>query len=192
MSFVSCLFILTTPLVNILFSTSDTYQSRGFVHFFCSTVMSLSQTKLAKRAPSEHTPDVTYAVYVIANTIGVYHVDVTHNLRETIEHHKNDRDPHRFTSRYDLRELRYYELYSTLKAARRRAEALRVSTKEHMMRCIARMNPTGECLYEKLCQGEQQPVLVRVPMERSTKKATRRVETREILRVPRPVPTPAE
>lgn len=131
------------------------------------------------------TPPHAYHAYVMSNDIGVVHVDVTDDLVAAVTRHKDDSDAHGFIARYDVRQLWYYESFSTLRAARRRAEALRALATHDLMKCIARLNTERACLYERVCAGERQPVLMRAPKETSRRRRPSREDERTVFPLPR-------
>ncbi|MBX7156465.1 MAG: hypothetical protein U0Y96_07295 [Candidatus Kapaibacterium sp.] len=118
----------------------------------------------------QETPEI-YAVYVMANSIMTFHVGTTYNLQLMVVSHKENADPNAFTSRYQLHNLVYYELYSSQHSARNRETKLKSLPKNEMIELIKKMNPEMTCIFQKYLVGETPQVLNK---ELSGKKSTRR------------------
>ena len=89
-------------------------------------------------------------VYILASRPGgATYVGVTSDLARRVEEHKQGRGS-KFTSRYRIRTLVWYELHDTMIAAIEREKELKKWVRAKKSRLIAEVNPTWRDLYEEL------------------------------------------
>ena len=112
-----------------------------------------------------------FAVYVMANSIMTFQVGITNNLQQMVGAHKENADPNSFTSRFQLHNLVYYELYSNQNSARNREAKLKSLPKNEIIELIRKMNIDMTCIFHKFLNGDTPQVLEK---EVTGKKTTRR------------------
>ncbi|MDE2986542.1 MAG: GIY-YIG nuclease family protein [Chloroflexota bacterium] len=89
-------------------------------------------------------------VYILASRPGgATYVGVTSDLARRVEEHRQGRGS-RFTSRYRIRMLVWYEWHETMIEAIEREKELKKWERAKKSRLIAEVNPTWRDLYEEL------------------------------------------
>ena len=92
----------------------------------------------------------TYYIYIITNRpYGNIYIGVTNNLkRRTTEHHSGKGG--RFSSRYHLKQLVYYESFYDIRKAIKREKQLKRWHRQWKINLIETLNPEWINLYEML------------------------------------------
>ncbi|HUF54477.1 MAG TPA: GIY-YIG nuclease family protein [Dehalococcoidia bacterium] len=90
-----------------------------------------------------------YAVYIMTNNSGALYIGVTNDLANRVEQHKSGNGS-RFTSRYRLTRLDYYEYIDELDTARTRERQLKGWLRRRKVALIFSINPTWRDLSETL------------------------------------------
>jgi putative endonuclease len=88
-----------------------------------------------------------YYVYILASESGVLYVGITNDLEHRIWQHRQP-DPSRFTSRYNVNQLVYYETFADPREAIAREKQLKNWRREKKVALIARENPEWRDLSE--------------------------------------------
>ncbi len=92
----------------------------------------------------------TYYVYILTNKKrGVFYVGVTRDLIKRIWQHKN-RMGQGFTSKYNLHNLVYFELYQEVTDAIQREKRLKRWKRSWKIKLIEKANPRWQDLYSSL------------------------------------------
>ena len=92
----------------------------------------------------------TYWVYILASKpYGTLYIGVTNNLLGRIEAHREGSGS-KFTSRYGVRTLVYYEPFASIEAAIQREKTLKHWVRQWKINLIERENPHWSDLYPAL------------------------------------------
>ena len=87
-----------------------------------------------------------YYIYIMTNKKdGTLYTGVTNNLRRRVEEHKSDRS--KFTSKYKLKHLVYYEIYSDPITAIKREKQIKAGSRRRKIQLIESMNRQWIDLY---------------------------------------------
>jgi putative endonuclease len=81
-------------------------------------------------------------VYILASGFKHLYIGVTTNLELRILQHKNGSYPDSFTTRYNIKDLVYFERFTTLQAAITREKQLKRWSRIKKIRLIVADNPT--------------------------------------------------
>jgi len=91
-----------------------------------------------------------YCVYIMTNrTNTVLYTGVTNNLRRRIEEHKNGKGG-KFTSKYKIIKLVFYECGGDVNAAIDREKQIKGGSRQNKIILIEEMNPEWQDLFDKL------------------------------------------
>ena len=92
----------------------------------------------------------TYWIYILASKpFGTLYIGVTNDLLGRVEAHREGFGS-RFTSRYALKMLVYYEPFADIEAAIQREKTLKHYVRQWKINLIERDNPHGADLYPTL------------------------------------------
>ena len=81
------------------------------------------------------------SVYILSNkNKNVLYTGVTNNLEKRLYEHRNNLNQ-RFTSRYNVHELIYYEEYSDVRDAIHREKMIKKKPRQRKIALISKMNP---------------------------------------------------
>ncbi len=90
------------------------------------------------------------AVYIMANKInGTLYTGVTSNLVKRIYEHKQSAVKC-FTSKYDCKNLVFYELHGNMESAIIREKQIKAGSRQSKIKLIESMNPAWEDLYSEI------------------------------------------
>jgi len=81
-----------------------------------------------------------YFVYILTNTANVLYIGVTNNLSSRFWQHTEERSS-KFSTRYNLDRLVFYEVYPTAREAIAREKQLKGWRREKKIALIESMNP---------------------------------------------------
>lgn len=81
-----------------------------------------------------------YYVYILASKSGVLYIGVTNNLERRVVAHKN-KTAGKFTSRYNVSRLMYYEVYNDINLAIAREKQLKAGTRQKKVELVEKENP---------------------------------------------------
>jgi len=81
-----------------------------------------------------------YYVYILASESGVLYIGVTNNLERRVVAHKN-KTASKFTSRYNVNRLIYYEVYNDINLAIAREKQLKAGTRKKKIELVEKENP---------------------------------------------------
>jgi len=91
-----------------------------------------------------------YWVYILSNRYyTVLYTGVTADLERRIKSHRNGYGS-RFTKRYNVKMLLYFEEYSNLKKAKKRELVVKKYKRDWKMNLIHEMNPTKKDLFPNI------------------------------------------
>ena len=91
-----------------------------------------------------------YYVYIMTNSYNtVLYTGVTSDLARRVCDHKHGRGS-RFTSRYKVSKLVYYEVTSDVRAAISREKQIKGGSRQKKIALVEAMNPEWRDLYEEL------------------------------------------
>ena len=92
-----------------------------------------------------------YYVYILSNNHkNVIYTGVTNDLIRRVYEHKNHLDKGSFTSRYNVENLVYFEITSSIEAAIEREKQIKSWNRKHKNKLIDQKNPNWVDLYESL------------------------------------------
>ena len=92
-----------------------------------------------------------YYVYILTNANKtVLYTGVKNDLIRRVYEHKNHLDRSSFTARYNVENLVYYEVTSSVEAAIEREKQIKGWNRKHKNKLIERMNPGWEDIYQKI------------------------------------------
>jgi len=98
-----------------------------------------------------------YYVYIASNKHNtVLYTGVTGDLKGRIFRHRNGKGS-RFTSRYRVEKLVYYEIFDDIEKAIRREKKLKGSSRARKIELIERRNSSWADLYSEVCEGQDEP-----------------------------------
>jgi putative endonuclease len=89
----------------------------------------------------------TYWVYVMASRSRVLYTGVTNDLARRVSEHKQGRTP-RFTSRYRITRLVYFEEFAGIRDAIAREKQIKAWTRARRISLVEGRNPSWEDLAE--------------------------------------------
>lgn len=92
-------------------------------------------------------PELSY-VYILASSFKHLYIGVTTNLDKRLFQHKNNVFPDSFTARYVIKDLVYFEPFTTLQAAISREKQLKRWSRIKKIRLIVARNPAWRDLSE--------------------------------------------
>jgi putative endonuclease len=81
-----------------------------------------------------------YYVYIMASCRVLY-IGITNNLGRRVEQHRSGTNPDKFTARYRVFELVYYEEFQTAMQPIEREKQLKVQTRAKKLALIDKFNP---------------------------------------------------
>jgi len=81
-----------------------------------------------------------YYVYIMAGKSGVLYIGVTNNLERRVAAHKN-KTAGKFTSRYNVNRLMYYEVYNDINLAIAREKQLKAGPRKNKVELVEKENP---------------------------------------------------
>jgi len=91
-----------------------------------------------------------YYIYIMTNKRnGVLYTGVTNNLKRRVEEHKTIRGSY-FTTKYKLKLLVYYEIYSDPINAIQREKQIKAGSRQKKITLIETMNPQWTDIYPHL------------------------------------------
>lgn len=91
-----------------------------------------------------------YYVYILAKAKNsTFYTGVTNNLAKRVYEHKNNVIKG-FTTKYDVKMLVYYEIYSSIEEAIRREKLIKKWRRSIKLEAIVKMNPNWDDLYDKI------------------------------------------
>ena len=93
-----------------------------------------------------------YIVYILTNRSRTLYIGVTGNIHRRMEAHRSRSVPG-FASRYNLRELVYYEETTDVESAIRREKELKGWRRDRKMGLIDSLNPEWRDLTRELLTG---------------------------------------
>lgn len=88
-------------------------------------------------------------IYILANKSKTLYIGVTSNLIKRIYEHKNNLTDG-FTSKYNIKDLVYYEIFDTIENAIIREKQLKAGNRAKKITLIESLNPTWKDLYNEL------------------------------------------
>jgi len=92
------------------------------------------------------------AIYIMTNMRnGTLYTGVTSNLGQRVYQHKNEFVPG-FTSRYQCKNLVYFEIFSDMENAIMREKKLKGGPRKQKLKLIESLNPEWKDLYESICK----------------------------------------
>lgn len=83
----------------------------------------------------------SYFVYILSSHFGVLYVGMTNNLHRRLSEHHTDFGS-RFSSKYRVIRLIYWEEYQEVKDARRREKQIKSWRRSKKLALIRKLNPT--------------------------------------------------
>ena len=90
-----------------------------------------------------------YHVYILTNSNkNVLYTGVTNDLRRRVYEHKHHLDKGSFTARYNVENLVYYEVTSSVESAIEREKQIKGWNRKHKNKLVESKNPNWEDLYE--------------------------------------------
>ena len=90
-----------------------------------------------------------YYVYILTNSNkNVLYTGVTNDLRRRVYEHKHHLDKGSFTARYNVENLVYYEVTSSVESAIEREKQIKGWNRKHKNKLIESKNPNWEDLYD--------------------------------------------
>ncbi len=89
-------------------------------------------------------------VYIMANDRPTLYTGVTNNLTRRVYEHRNYKDKKRFTSKYNLEKLVYYESFDSIENAIVREKQIKDMNRKDKLLMIQKFNPKFEDLYKKI------------------------------------------
>jgi len=92
-------------------------------------------------------------IYIMANTRPTLYTGVTNNLIRRVYEHKNNLVS-RFTAKYNLHKLVYYEVFDTIEQAIIREKQIKDMNRVNKLQMISQFNPMFKDLY---CQILDKP-----------------------------------
>ena len=94
---------------------------------------------------------MNYYVYILSNTTNnAIYTCVTNDLVRWLYEHRNKLDPDRFTARYDIHKLVYFQETSSSRAAIEREKQIKSWKRAKKNLLVESMNPNWEDLYESI------------------------------------------
>ncbi|MDD5399898.1 MAG: GIY-YIG nuclease family protein [Sulfurimonas sp.] len=87
--------------------------------------------------------------YILSNKSKTLYIGVTSNLIKRIYEHKNNQTDG-FTSKYNIKDLVYYEIFDTIENAIIREKQLKAGNRAKKITLIESLNPTWKDLYNEL------------------------------------------
>jgi putative endonuclease len=91
----------------------------------------------------------SYYIYILGNDRPTLYIGITNNLIRRLHEHKNGLIP-RFTKRYCLKKLLYFEMFTQINEALAREKQLKQWEREWKLILISKSNPKFEDLYNSL------------------------------------------
>ena len=92
-----------------------------------------------------------YYVYILSNATDVaIYTGVTNNLLRRVYEHKNNLEPGRFTAKYQIHKLVYFEETSNIRAAIEREKQIKSWNRKRKNKLVESMNPNWEDLYSSI------------------------------------------
>ena len=89
-----------------------------------------------------------YYVYILTNSNkNVLYTGVTNDLRRRVYEHKHHLDKGSFTARYNVENLVYYEVTSSVESAIEREKQIKGWNRKHKNKLVESKNPNWEDLY---------------------------------------------
>ena len=90
-----------------------------------------------------------YYVYILTNfNKNVLYTGVTNDLRRRVYEHKHHLDKGSFTARYNVENLVYYEVTSSVESAIEREKQIKGWNRKHKNKLVESKNPNWEDLYD--------------------------------------------
>ncbi len=87
-----------------------------------------------------------YYVYILTNkSNSVLYTGISNNVIRRVEEHRNHVGS-KFTSKYNVNKLVYYEIYKDVRAAISREKQIKAGSREKKIKLIESMNPEWEDL----------------------------------------------
>ena len=91
-----------------------------------------------------------YYIYILTNQYNtVFYVGVTNNLIRRVYEHKN-KLVKGFTSKYNIKKLVYYEVFSDVRDAIYREKQIKSWSRKKKIEMIEKFNPEWKDLYEEI------------------------------------------
>ena len=87
--------------------------------------------------------------YILSNKSKTLYIGVTSNLIKRIHEHKNNLTDG-FTSKYNIKDLVYYEIFDSIENAIIREKQLKAGNRAKKITLIESLNPTWKDLYNEL------------------------------------------
>ena len=81
-------------------------------------------------------------VYILASPRKRLYIGVTSDLMQRVKEHKSNADPDSFCSRYNIRQLVYYEVFESINEAIARETSLKGILRIRKIQLIVGLNPT--------------------------------------------------